>query len=376
MAKTNDELKTTKQLNSNEKQSPKDSETIPTKDCTKRKYLIPGITLAFSLIALILSLFTMHSTTEKQTAIQNEKNFLLSKINHLKKTQKTIQEKILDNINSIQQTESSLQTKLDSINKELQQSISQKQYQKQDWLLLKARYCLELAQIDVHWSDHYNASIALLQQADSLLQELNSPKIFEIRQIIAKEIAQLKAIPKLDVTGLLSQLDAAKASVNALTIQLSDTNSISNENSPSNTQQNAENSSWRKQFQNSVNLLEKLVVIRRNEEPIQPLLSPLYEALLKESIIIHLNEAQWAILNNNPEIYQLVLKQATKNLAKTFNPQAAITVALLKQLNELQNVQLNVEKPKIGLALPELNQLIDDKDGMSKQENIPEQGAK
>ena len=48
-------------------------------------------------------------------------------------------------------------------------------------------------------------------------------------------------------------------------------------------------------------------------------MSPLYESILKESIRLNLQEAQWAILNNNPAVYQLALKQAITNLKRTFN---------------------------------------------------------
>ncbi|PYD07244.1 hypothetical protein DND62_30985, partial [Pseudomonas syringae pv. pisi] len=153
----------------------------------------------------------------------------------------------------------------------LQTAMKQKLYQNNDWLLLKARYYLELAQINVHWSDNFNTSVALLQQADALLKGMNIPKIFTIRQTIAKEIVQLKSISVVDITGILSQLDAAQAAINNLSIQsVVDQQEVLNHITKS---EESGKTGWRNRLQDSVNFLEKLVVIRRHNENIQPLIS-------------------------------------------------------------------------------------------------------
>jgi uroporphyrin-III C-methyltransferase len=199
------------------------------------------------------------------------------------------------------------------------------------------------------------------------LQQLNTPKIFAVRQAIAKEMAQLKSVPKVDIAGLLSQLDAAQVSVSNLTIQ--STIAESGASTETDTPKTATPQAWRARFQDSLNLLEKLVVIRRTDEEIKPLMSPLFESILRESIRLNLQEAQWAILNNNDAIYQMALKQAIINLKRTFDEQGDNTAELIKQLNALQQVKLRQEKPITGLALPLLNQMIDSKELLGNQSN-------
>ena len=123
------------------------------------------------------------------------------KLIKVKQNQIDSQKQIETKTNSMQQSQNALQSKLDNLNKQLQIAMNQRLYQNQDWLLLKARYYLELAQMNTHWSDNYNAAISLLQQADKLLEQLSSPKIFDVRQAIAKEISQLKAIPTVDIAA-------------------------------------------------------------------------------------------------------------------------------------------------------------------------------
>lgn len=325
--------------------------------------VVSGISVALALTALII----VQANKKLEKNLLQENKILSAELTKIKESQKSALDQVEEKTADIHKNQGELENKFNGLNKDLQTALKQSLYQNQDWLLLKARYYLELAQINAHWSNNFNATIALLRQADNLLKQLNAPKVFEVRQTIAKEISMLQATPSLDIAGLLSQLDAAQASVSKLTIQSTITDSGAEEEAD--TPQTSNPSAWRSRLQDSVNLLEKLVIVRRNDEDIQPLMSPLFESILRESIRLNLQEAQWAILNNNPVVFQLALKQATTNLKRTFNQQAPNTITLLQQLNELQKITITQEKPEIGQALPLLNQMIDDKELLGSQTN-------
>ncbi len=361
MANSNEEeqKKAIKPLKPNAKVEPNEQPRELNNSPCPKSNLMGGVAIFIAVMATAIALYATQFNYKLQEKLANKNTQLKAEIAQLTRAQTNSQEQVETKTNEIKQTQDALQSKLDHLNKQLQTAMAQKLYQNQDWLLLKARYYLELAQINAHWSDHFNAAISLLQQADKLLDQLSSPQIFAIRQAIAKEIAQLKAIPAVDVAGLLSQLDAAQISVSNLTIQapIDEVGSTAEIETP----KTAHPSAWQTHLQDSVNLLEKMVVIRRDDEKIKPLMSPLYESILRESIRMNLQEAQWAIINNNPVVYQLALKQAILNLKRTFNQSSQNTVALLKQLNDLQEIKITRERPVIELALPLLNQMIDNK---------------
>ena len=121
-------------------------------------------------------------------------------------------------------------------------------------------------------------------------------------------------------------------------------------------------SAWRERLKESVGLLEKLVVIRHHNEEILPLPSPAYESMLRESIRLNLQEAQWAALQNNETVYQFSLAQATKNVHRSFELNTSITKTLIKQLQGLQKIHFLQQKPLLDQSLPLLNQLIESKD--------------
>ncbi|MGX8732936.1 uroporphyrinogen-III C-methyltransferase [Legionella pneumophila] len=368
MADSNEEQKKTIQPQQSSKVEPDINQQMKAPFfVSKYLSLIISLTSLLAFLAIIISIYSIQLDKQFQNHQLVENKKLTDELGRIKAEQNTVQKLLDNNANHLQQIQSDLTSKMDSLNKELQTAMKQKLYQNNDWLLLKARYYLELAQINVHWSDNFNTSVALLQQADALLKGMNIPKIFTIRQTIAKEIAQLKSISVVDITGILSQLDAAQAAINNLSIQsVVDQQEVLNHITKS---EESGKTGWRNRLQDSVNFLEKLVVIRRHNENIQPLISPLYESAIKENIRLNLQEAQWAILNNNPAVYQFALNQAIANLKRVFNESSQNTDALIKQLSILQNVKLTQEKPVVGQAIPLINQMIDNKELLVDQAN-------
>ncbi|HAU0115498.1 TPA: hypothetical protein JBE95_07970 [Legionella pneumophila] len=368
MADSNEEQKKTIQPQQSSKVEPDINQQMKAPFfVSKYLSLIISLTSLLALLAIIISIYSIQLDKQFQNHQLVENKKLTDELGRIKAEQNTVQKLLDNNANHLQQIQSDLTSKMDSLNKELQTAMKKKLYQNNDWLLLKARYYLELAQINVHWSDNFNTSVALLQQADALLKGMNIPKIFTIRQTIAKEIVQLKSISVVDITGILSQLDAAQAAINNLSIQsVVDQQEVLNHITKS---EESGKTGWRNRLQDSVNFLEKLVVIRRHNENIQPLISPLYESAIKENIRLNLQEAQWAILNNNPAVYQFALNQAIANLKRVFNESSQNTDALIKQLSTLQNVKLTQEKPVVGQAIPLINQMIDNKELLVDQAN-------
>ncbi|MFT4058528.1 MAG: uroporphyrinogen-III C-methyltransferase [Legionella sp.] len=324
--------------------------------------------------ALATSIYTISQNQHIQNQLKDKNNLLSAQIDTVAQKQEKVQEQIETKTNTIEETRSSLQAKFDALNNQLQTAMSQKFYQNQNWQLLKARYYLELAQINAHWSKNFDSTVALLQQADQLLQQVHDPKIFAIRQAIAKDIAQIQALPKIDLAGILSQLDATQTSLNDLSILAV----INDEKTKAEEQLDSSKKAlpvWRLRLQDSMQVLSKLVVIRRNDEQIKPLISPAYEAIVKENICLNLQEAQWAVLNGNPEVYKLVLTQAITTLKKNFNQHAQNTMALINKLNELQQIQITQKRPEIGTALPLLNQLIASQESSTKHSSTINQGG-
>lgn len=251
--------------------------------------------------------------------------------------------------NQLHEIKEKTETQYNALNHEIQTNVQQHNLPNQHWLLLKARYYLELAQIQAHWGNTNDLINALLQEADKTLSLFHEPQALVIRQAIAKDIAAVQNAKPIDSAGILSQLDAAQKSLSQL--------KMLNKNRFEATLKanSSETNDWHSHLENSLTRLSQLIVIRHHDEQqAEPLISPLLEDILKEKIALNLQEAQWAVLHENDAVYQLTLSQAIRTLKKHFGDQDH----LMASLNHLQTLKVQQQQIPIGEALPLLNQWI------------------
>ncbi|AHE66065.1 uroporphyrinogen-III C-methyltransferase [Legionella oakridgensis] len=339
------------------------------RDVSTRFVSLPWFTLIIilALIALGGALYAIYANTQLHQQMTVQNNSLLTALNTIKQQQTENTNQAQATINTLQQAQNTLKDKLTLLEKNLHSAMQQRFYQTKDWMLLKARYYLQLAQINAHWSNNTQTTIALLQQADKLLSITHDQRLFAVRQAIAKEITEAQAIPDVDIAGLLSRLDAAQNLVNTIPIKKS---VIPSDDKQQETPSDTTPSAWRERLKESVGLLEKLVVIRRHDETMQPLLTTTQEAMLRENIRLNLQEAQWAILQNNETIYKIALNQALKSIQNSFKQNAPTTKALIIQLQAMQQASLIQKKPTIETSLSLLNQFIESNDSQADESTL------
>ncbi|STX52580.1 uroporphyrin-III C-methyltransferase [Legionella busanensis] len=310
--------------------------------------------LVLTLISLLLAALSFYQNSQLKAFQIQQQIDMADQIRILKSQLQKNSLLINTRTKKFQNLQNNLTNHINKLDNSLQNALKQRFFQNQDWLLLKARYYLELVQLNAHWGEDQQTTAALLQQADQVLQDIPEQQLFSVRQAIAQEISKIKALPNVDTAGLLSQLDAAQSMVMQLPLQQSLINSQQTTSTPT-----TDNSGWRGQFNNSLSYLKKLVVVRRHEGAAQPIYSPLHQSLLREVIRMNLQEAQWAVLQKNTKVYEQALNQAITAIKNTFDQGAANTQALLKNLQQLQQQKLDYPKPIVDKPLVLLNQYIE-----------------
>jgi uroporphyrin-3 C-methyltransferase len=349
--------KTTVEVNPDASEKPALANQPKTSSVTTKqnpRFLL-AMVAAVALFSFLMALYALKLHTNLKDVANAEAEQFAMQLDSLKRQQLDTDhhKKAME---SLTEKQTQLQDQVNILQKDLQMAIQQRAYQKEDWILLKARYYLELAQINAHWGEDQQTTIAMLQGADSLLMTIPSQHLFPVRQAIAREITQLQALPTIDIAGLLSQLDAAANLVFQLPLK-----QLMSSDASSEVHETKQLKAWRQHLKETMQSLEGLVVIRRHDENIQPLLSPIHEAMLRESIRMNLEEAQWAVLQKNPRVYQFALSQAIKNTKRGFNENAPSTQALLAQLLNLKQKKLLFLRTSINQSLPLLNQVIEQK---------------
>lgn len=310
----------------------------------KLRFQLPVLTLSVAVLAFVLTIYNILQVKHYDKDNKQEFN---QKFAQMLQTQTDNSQQV----SALHQRFEQSQDKIEGLRKELQSALQQSLYQEQDWLLLRVRYYLELAQINAHWSDNQQVTLGLLQQADEVLKPLSNPALFEVRQAIAQEIGQINSLAKVDVTGLLSQLDAAQNQLAKLPMR-----NIPQLQQKDDLQEKA--ATWKQKLKASVHSLSQLVVVRYNDASTNQFISPQYQTLLRDSIYLNLQEAQWAVLANNSQVFHLALTQALKTASRVFDQNDQGAIALRQQIEILQKEDFLLEKPVIEKSLSLLNQYI------------------
>lgn len=255
-----------------------------------------------------------------------------------------------------QQTENKnqLEEKVATLHNQLNQRFNEPYNETKDWQLLKARYYLQLAQMNAQWHQNIEISAHLLKQADDLLKGIDDPRLLPIRQALANELATIRAIPKIDQIGILSRLETLQQQLEKLPLS-----------TPEPVKKTAEEehaiNTWKQRLQNSIHLLEKIVIVRKQNDNWQGWLPLSQKQVLKAAINLSLQEAQWAVIYQKPRIYKLALKQAVERSRTLFTTDQPETIAYFELLTQLQKTPIEQKQPHLGQALLKLNNLLENK---------------
>ena len=334
---------------------PDSLEKLNIRRCLKLFILLSITAIALFIASAAYILFTKQNSDRNQP---NSSNEIQATLATLTRQQQELRLSLNHTNQFIEAKQADLQNQFNALIQHINSYNTYDKTQQESWLLKKVRYYLELAQINSRWSHHQDTSIMLLQEANTLLQKIPDEHVYALKQTIAKEIAALKSIPHIDVADLMKKLDQTQAYITKLPF-------IPFKLTP--TPQTNLNT-WSKHWQASLDLLQKLIIIRHHQTDEPPTLSPRYQLLLREQMIMDLQEAQWAVLHDDAQLYQESLKRLLNAIqhnyalkeAETTNavPQDPHITVVITQLHQLQHIQLNPSKPSLTQALTELNEII------------------
>lgn len=224
--------------------------------------------------------------------------------------------------------------------------------QKTIFLAEEAKHLVNTAQFTMVFDRNYDLALRELTAADQKLQETNDPSLNPIRQEINNAVVSLNAIPKIDLSGLAMRINAISNQVSSL----SALPVISHQNKVITSQSKTTN--WKEKFWATLESLRGIISIRRLSESVKPLVSPEQQVYLVENIRLQLSQAQWALLHQEPDLYQQALSSAKNDLQKYYsmNPTGA---NLINMIVQLQQVNIKPAVPDVSNIITLLQRYID-----------------
>ena len=220
----------------------------------------------------------------------------------------------------------------------------------EDWLLAEVEYLIRLANQRVLMERDVSGALSLLSSADEIVEQTSGIAAYELRESLAYDIANLKAVSDLDTDGIF-------LSLSAMVSQVPELRRKQPELSPP-TQIQVENGEAQNYYQQFLSLVNNIfgrvlnsVDYRRDGVAITPLLPPKEEYYLRQNLILKFEMAQLALLRNDQPVYQTSLSEAKLWIVKHFVETDPRTVALVTALDQLVEVEVDRSLPNISGSL-------------------------
>lgn len=262
--------------------------------------------------------------------------------------------------NSLQQTIQQQQQLIVELQNNLTQLREEAHRGNDEWVLAEVEYMVQIANINLSLEQNVPVAIKLLKAADDKVKSLSKLGNSSLRKSIANTLSALHALPQLDAEGIVISLQAMSKTLESLPLvkQVSDQQSEEDAKPV-----NVSTSDWRQKFKGSMKIIKDMVVIRRLDQPVKPLIHPEQHANLIENLQLQLSIAQFAVLQHEAKLYQSSLNEVKTWITEYFQRSEEVN-AVLKSLDELLAIN-------ISPTLPSLEALISEIDIQKTSQSVP-----
>lgn len=224
-----------------------------------------------------------------------------------------------------------------------------------NWQLNEARYLIHLANFSVDFEHNVTGAIVLLQTADNRLATLDAPDLMDIRQALTNDISALKAVPEVDISNILLQLNALGGQIAQLPV-ISTPNSVPQAPQPKH--HHHHQPGWKRGLAQSWQQLKQIIVVQYHDQPVGELITPQHRDYLDLHLQMLFAQAEWACLHQQEDLYNQSIQQAINWVKNYYVESAPQSQAMLTQLQQLQQNDIAPTMPVISDSLVLINKKI------------------
>lgn len=221
---------------------------------------------------------------------------------------------------------------------------------RQEWRLAEAEHLLRLASLRLSALQDVNSARFLVSAADQILRDHDDPAAFAVRERLVGSLEALQALPVIDRTGLFLQLGALGEQAARLNTRQPQFQAQQGSGVPA-AAQVAEGdgaSVWADWWQRLSGFV-RLEFTASDE--VKPLLAGQTLEQLRLTLRLALEQAQWAALNAQPQVYRGALEQGRAVLQRYFGLDTPENQALYERLGQLAGQPVAQELPDLTPAL-------------------------
>lgn len=230
------------------------------------------------------------------------------------------------------------------------------------WLLAETNYLLRLANQRLVMTGDTASAEALLRSADGVLRELDDPSLHGVREAIAEDLAAVRAVPKLDRQGAYLRLAALIDRIDSL--EVFDTPSLPAGDAPPKAEGDWQ-SRLRQGYERALAKLSDYVVVRRRDEPVEVLMDPQWERLVRQNLRMLLEQAQVALLSGNGRLYRESVERAAGWVREFEASDPDGATAMVSELEDLAGERVSVDVPDATDSLAAMQSVLAARAGRS-----------
>nr|CCA82565.1 probable bifunctional: uroporphyrin-III c-methyltransferase and uroporphyrinogen-III synthase transmembrane protein [blood disease bacterium R229] len=247
-----------------------------------------------------------------------------------------------------------------------------------DWQRAEIERSLEVASEQLQLTGNVSAALAALQTIDARLAALDKPQFRAMRRAVARDIAKLKALPAIDLSGASIRLDDAINGIDALPLVSSASPlgsgqaaqasrghpakpgkavSAASASTPAASVATEAGWSagvrawWSRLWHDVRSELGQIVQVRRVEQTEALLLSSDQAWFLRENLKLWLMNARLALLSRNEAVFRADLGRADTLLARYFDTQSPRVAAVQNLLLQARASVGTLEVPTLADSL-------------------------
>jgi uroporphyrin-3 C-methyltransferase len=222
---------------------------------------------------------------------------------------------------------------------------------RESWQLAEVQYLLRLANQRLIMTGDNVSAEALLRSADTVLRAMDDADLHGLRSAVAADVAALRAVPKLDIQGLYLRLDALIRQTDALVLfelpeRRVEMEPIAGEDWQTRLSQG---------YEMALSKLSEYIVVSRRDVPVETLMDPQYEGLVRQNMRMLLEQAQVAMLSGNELLFRQSLERAEGWVTQFFKADEQSAVAMAEELRLIRDERVSVSLPDLNASLVALD---------------------
>ncbi|MCG7981965.1 MAG: uroporphyrinogen-III C-methyltransferase [Candidatus Thiodiazotropha lotti] len=221
------------------------------------------------------------------------------------------------------------------------------------WRVAEAEYLIRVANHRVSLMGDVSTALEALKSADERLSASGDPVWSGVREQLAREITQLKAVPIVDQAGISAELTALADQVERLPLHDEGIALIANEKQAAGDESvaSSEDLALERIVDDLWQGFKSMMVIRHHDRPVSAMLPPEQRYFLIQNLRLKLENAKAALMGQDASLYQDSLNGALAWLKAYFLMEDPGVSGFKGQLEALVSRDIAPQLPDISASL-------------------------